>query len=63
MKLYLNLRFDKHPKKDSPKSLITSYDVKLKAPKHILFELKRILGDQWNVPVLNSLWIGSHIGI
>ncbi|CAF0898804.1 unnamed protein product [Adineta steineri] len=23
----------------------------------------RILGHQWNVPVVNSLWIGSHIGI
>ncbi|CAM4792685.1 unnamed protein product [Rotaria magnacalcarata] len=39
MELYLNLRFDKHPKKDSPKSLITFYDVKLKAPKHKLFQL------------------------
>ncbi|CAF3434120.1 unnamed protein product [Rotaria socialis] len=39
MELDLNLRFDKQPKKDSPKSLITSYDVKLKAPKHRLFQL------------------------
>ncbi|CAF4519512.1 unnamed protein product, partial [Rotaria magnacalcarata] len=39
MELYLNLRFDKHPKKDSPKPLITFYDVKLKAPRHKLFQL------------------------
>ncbi|CAF4585559.1 unnamed protein product, partial [Rotaria socialis] len=39
MELDLNLRFDKQPKKDSPKSLITFYDIKLKAPKHKLFQL------------------------
>lgn len=37
--LDLNLRFDFLPKKDSIKSFIASYDVKLKSPKHTLFQL------------------------
>ncbi|CAF1034217.1 unnamed protein product [Rotaria magnacalcarata] len=39
MELDLNIRFDRQPKQNSPKSLILAYDVTLKAPKHKLVQL------------------------
>ncbi|CAF3221829.1 unnamed protein product [Rotaria sp. Silwood2] len=39
MGLDFKVRFDRQPKKDSPKSIILVYDVKLAAPKHQSFQL------------------------
>ncbi|CAF0940658.1 unnamed protein product [Rotaria sordida] len=50
MELDLNVRFDRQPKKNSPDSLITAYNVTLKAPKHQLFQLIDLDGNltkQW----------------
>ncbi|CAF1402787.1 unnamed protein product, partial [Rotaria sordida] len=45
MELDMKIRFDRQPKKSSPKSLIMVYDIKLKAPKHQSFQLIDIDGN------------------
>jgi hypothetical protein len=39
MELDLNIRFDRQPKNDSPKSFIGAYNITLKAPKHQSLQL------------------------
>ncbi|CAF0806671.1 unnamed protein product [Adineta ricciae] len=45
MTLDLNVRFDRQPKKESAKSFIGTYDIKVKAPKHEKFQLIDIDGN------------------
>jgi hypothetical protein len=45
MTLDLNVRFDRQPKKEAAKSLIASYNVTIKAPKHESFQLVDLNGN------------------
>ncbi len=48
VELDLNVRFDRQPKKDSPKSFIGAYNVTIKAPKHESFQLIDLDGNLTN---------------